>query len=86
MKKNEQDKRLLDKENSEALWDDGVKHTIYWGFFLIFINTKSMFFGICSLIMLVYFIFFEYKNIFNISSKAVRLDLIIKAIKKINLK
>ena len=63
MKKNKQEKRLLDKENNEALWDDGVKYTIYWELFLIFINTRSMLFGICSLIMLIYFIFFECKNI-----------------------
>ena len=45
MKKNKQEKRLLDKENNEALWDDGVKYTIYWELFLIFINTRSMLFG-----------------------------------------
>ncbi|AZN77293.1 hypothetical protein CXB72_09280 [Lactobacillus acidophilus] len=70
---------VSDIKINETLWDDGVKYAIYCILFLIFVNKGSILFGTCSIVMLIYFIFFEYKHVFKMRDKSVKTNLIIKA-------
>lgn len=58
--------------NKINLWDDATKYVISCGLFLIFMTEMDILFGLCSLIMLFYFIRYEYKYVIKYLTESQR--------------